>query len=102
MAKKTKTVITIEKETAIVLETAATTKKDIMAIIETAAVAARALKIFIKRNIITTEEKTVIIAAKAFRNDGIASFDRKVKYIWINGNAMVFALEKVETALIKT
>lgn len=79
MAKKTKTVITVGKKTAIVLETVATTKKDIMAIMKTAAVAARASKIFIKENIITIEKKTVIIAAKTSRNNGVASFNRKVK-----------------------
>lgn len=40
--------------------------------------------------------------ARTSRNDGVTSFDKKEKYIQINGNAIAFALGKIETVSIKT
>lgn len=82
-------------EIAVTIETAAAIRTaaimGIAAALETIDIAARALKIFRKSAIIATEEKTAIVAARASKKEGFASFHRREKYIWINDNAVAFA-----------
>lgn len=74
---------------AATVETAATIGT--AAIVGTVATAARASKIFRKSAIIAVKKETATMAARVSKKGGAVSFNRREKYICINGNAMVFA-----------
>lgn len=101
--EETKTAVTIKEETAAILRTEATAKEEIAAVVgtltmtgpavamEIMATVAKASKVFRKRAIIAAGEEIATVAAMASKKVGAASFDKKEKYIWINGNVAAFA-----------
>lgn len=100
MTKGRKTAITLGEKTTTALRIAATA--GIAATVATAAMVMGAPKFFKKGAIIATGEKTATVATKASRRGSAASFDEREKYIWINGNAAVFAWgREEETTLAK-
>lgn len=68
-------------------------------VMETIAIAARILQIFRKKAIIATRHKTATIMARAFKKNDATSFNKKKKYIQINGNIAAFPWGKEEIAL---
>lgn len=86
----------VKEGTVAVVGTTATTET--APAVRTVATAARPPKVFRKRAIIAAGEKTVTVAASAFKKSSAASFNKKEKYIWINDNAAAFAWREREIA----
>lgn len=103
MTRGTKTAVMAREEIAAAVETTAMAKKWIIiavriaaimmtaAAIKTAAAVTGALKVFRERVIIAAGEKTATVAARIFKKNSAASFNRREKYILINVDAAVFA-----------
>lgn len=119
MVKKTNTPITVKKIIVDIMKTAAMTRERTIAALETAALVgitaitktraiinnvvamAKAPKVFKKEFIIVMKEKTATVVAKTFRKNSVVNFNKKEKYIKINGNIVAFVLRKKKTALAK-
>lgn len=94
MARKKITIIIknaaiVEEETAVAIKTAAIIET--AAIMETTVVIAKASKIFKKEAIIAARKESATLIAKTFRKGSTTSFNKKEKYIEMNGNTMTFA-----------
>lgn len=101
-AATTKTAAMIRKITAAILEilaavwTAATTGT--ITVVKTVVAVTGAPKVFRKKFIIMVKEEIATVAARAFWRGSAANFNKREKYIWINGNVAAFVWWGRETA----